>query len=141
MQWMSARTQNACLAAIELARRSASPEPIGLKTIANAQQISSQFLVQILSQLKRAGLVRSIRGASGGYRLAKSPDQISLLDVIIAMDGDPNPKDTNRSTPTARAVTEIWSEMLEENQRKLSNISLAQLVEKTSAEVTEMYYI
>jgi Rrf2 family protein len=55
-------------------------------SIAEGHGISPRFLVQILLQLKVNGLVRSLRGAAGGYQLARSPEEISLADVINAID-------------------------------------------------------
>ena len=56
------------------------------KFIAEGHGVPSRFLVQILLQLKSAGLVQSIRGAAGGYQLAKEPEEISLLDVMNVID-------------------------------------------------------
>ena len=66
----SAKTEYACLAMLELALRDGSGEPVRLRDVAAAHRIPSPFLVQILLQLKSAGLVESTRGAAGGYRLA-----------------------------------------------------------------------
>ena len=105
---LSAKTQNACLAMMELARRHANPQPVCLKTIAGEQGISSQFLVQILLQLKRAGLVQSTRGASGGYRLAQSPSDVSLLNIIQAMDGVSDKSISSEATSSTSVLHETW---------------------------------
>lgn len=139
---LSAKTQNACLAALELARRHHDPHPVCLKAIAEAQQISSQFLVQIFLQLKRAGIVRSIRGASGGYRLTRSPDEISLLDVVAAMEGTLDARHTlPQDTPLARVLAETWSSVVQEHQRQLSEITLESLRARAESPVEDMYYI
>jgi Rrf2 family protein len=57
------------------------------EAIAQAQEIPGKFLPQILSDLSRAGLVRSVRGYGGGVRLSRVPDKIKLLDVIEAIQG------------------------------------------------------
>ena len=67
---ISARTEYACIAMLDLARHSEQPRPVRIRDIAERHGIPSRFLVQILLQLKAAGLVQSIRGAGGGYRLA-----------------------------------------------------------------------
>src|SRR5262245_12784322 len=74
---VSAKAEYACIAMIELAVNYREPVPVRLKLIAEAHGIPQGFLVQILQQLKVAGLVASTRGASGGYQLGRPPEQIS----------------------------------------------------------------
>jgi Rrf2 family cysteine metabolism transcriptional repressor len=74
---------------LELAASYTDPQPVRIKAIAEAQGIPPRFLVQILLHLKTAGLVASVRGAAGGYQLARPPESISLAAVINAID-DPN---------------------------------------------------
>lgn len=57
------------------------------ESIAQAQEIPSKFLPQILSDLSRAGLVRSVRGYGGGVRLSRTPDKIKLLEILEAIQG------------------------------------------------------
>ena len=61
--------------------------PIPLKNIANKQNISEQYLEQISSSLKKSGLVKSVRGAQGGYLLAKEPKDITVGDILIVLEG------------------------------------------------------
>ncbi len=79
---ISARTEYACIAVLALAARHASGETVRIREIADPHGIPSRFLVQILLQLKGAGLVESTRGAAGGYKLAKKPEQITLGQVM-----------------------------------------------------------
>jgi len=72
---------------MELASLSSSPEPTTVEVIARKRGIPDKFLVQILLQLKRAGIVRSVRGVHGGYLLGRVPESITLLDVVQAIDG------------------------------------------------------
>src|SRR3954471_2950188 len=83
---VSANTEYACIAVLELAARHAQNEPVRIRDIAAAHGIPSRFLVQILLQLKSAGLVQSVRWAAGGYQLAREPDEITLLDVMTVVD-------------------------------------------------------
>ena len=83
---ISAKAEYACVAMLELAANYAESQPLPIKTIAEAQGIPPHFLVQILLQLKTAGLVVSVRGASGGYQLARPPEAITLADIINAID-------------------------------------------------------
>ena len=141
MQWLSAKTQNACLASIELAKKFDEDRPVGLKTIASAQNISSQFLVQILLQLKRAGIVKSIRGSCGGYQLAKRPSEISLLDIVHAMEGEPEVPAQTSQTPAARVLASAWSELIDASRERLASVSLASLAREIETEAEDMYYI
>jgi Rrf2 family transcriptional regulator, cysteine metabolism repressor len=61
--------------------------PLSLKTIATRQQVSDQFLDQLFIQFRKAGLAKSIRGAQGGYELAKHPSDITVGNIIRALDG------------------------------------------------------
>ena len=141
MQWLSAKTQNACLASIELAKTFDEDRPVGLKTIASAQNISSQFLVQILLQLKRAGIVKSIRGSCGGYQLAMRPSEISLLDIVHAMEGEPEVPASTSQTPAARVLASAWSELIDASRERLASVSLASLAREIETEAEDMYYI
>ena len=61
--------------------------PVSLKTIASKQNISEQYLEQIFSSLKKSGLVKSVRGAQGGYLLGKEPKDITVGDILIVLEG------------------------------------------------------
>jgi len=82
---VSAKADYALRAAIELA--SADPGPVKGERIAQAQEIPLKFLENILSELRHAGIVRSQRGAEGGYWLARPADEIAIADVIRAVEG------------------------------------------------------
>ena len=93
---ISSRCEYACRAVVELATREHETSPITATHIAERRGIPEKYLVHILLQLKRAGIVRSIRGSQGGYLLGRSPDDITLLDIVRAIDGavlDPLPVD------------------------------------------------
>src|SRR5881398_2263642 len=98
---VSAKTEYACIAVLELAARHVSGEPVRIRDIAEAHGIPSRFLVQILLQLKSAGLVHSVRGAAGGYNLAREPEEITLLDVMTVVDAQMGQSASSalRSTP------------------------------------------
>src|SRR5436305_2714582 len=82
----SAKAEYACIAMVELAARYGDPQPVRLKAIADAHGLKHRFLVQILLQLKGAGLVVTTRGASGGYHLARAPEQIPLAAIVGVID-------------------------------------------------------
>jgi Rrf2 family protein len=83
---ISAKVDYAVRAAVELA---AAPgeKPVKAERIATAQDIPLNFLENILGELRHAGIVRSHRGAEGGFRLAKPADQLTVADVIRAVEG------------------------------------------------------
>ena len=75
---------------IDLARYS-EKEPVSIGSVAARQEISERYLEQLVALLKKAGLVKSIRGASGGYVLAKKPSEISVGDILRALEGSLEP--------------------------------------------------
>jgi Rrf2 family protein len=72
---------------LELASRYADPKPVRLTEITDKHAIPERFLVQILLQMKTVGLVTTTRGKAGGYQLAKQPEEITLADIVGALDG------------------------------------------------------
>src|SRR5438309_1306179 len=142
---VSAKAEYACVAMIELAGSYPEPQPVRVKTIADAHGIPQRFLVQILLQLKTAGLVVSVRGASGGYQLARPPEKISLADVITAIDDRGL---TARSalgeahrSPTVEVLLATWREVQEQEQRLLENLSLADLLRRAQQSSSLSYQI
>ncbi|MDQ6842245.1 MAG: Rrf2 family transcriptional regulator [Actinomycetota bacterium] len=83
---ISAKADYAVRAAVELA---ATPgeRPVKAERIATAQEIPLNFLENILGELRHAGIVRSHRGAEGGFRLARAADQLTIADIIRAVEG------------------------------------------------------
>jgi Rrf2 family protein len=142
---VSAKGQYACIAVVELAAHYGDRQPVHIKTIADTHGISPRFLVQILLQLKTNGLVESLRGASGGYQLAKPPQRISLADVINAIDHPPPPAPAAlsnlRPSLAVRAVSNILQEVQAKEQEMLEETTLADLVRRTAQSNTLSYQI
>lgn len=143
---LTARTEYAALAAIELARRAADDAPVGLRAICEAQQVPSRFLVHILLELKRAGIVASVRGASGGYRLARPPESITLLEIRDAVEGpseSPSPitSDLARRSRDAAVLTLAWQAAARAESDILHGTTLADLVARSRSVAQAMYYI
>jgi Rrf2 family protein len=82
----TAKADYAVRAAVELASVGTG-EPVKAEDIAEAQSIPLNFLENILAELRRAGIVESRRGAAGGYLLARAPEEVSIADVIRAVEG------------------------------------------------------
>jgi Rrf2 family protein len=138
---LSARTEYACLAMLQLAEDYAAGEPMQIRRIAEEHGIPSGFLVQILLQLKGAGLVASTRGAAGGYRLARPPHEITLAEVLNVMEGGDEPETSAaNATPLARALLELRREMHDAQRERLESATLADLVE-LAASREPMWYI
>lgn len=127
---VSAKAEYACLAMVELAVHHGVEQPLRVKAIADAHGIPQRFLVQILLQLKVAGLVVSLRGPSGGYHLARRPEQISLADVITAVDRPQEFAPSELPSPLAPVLQEVWKEIQAEEYRMLQELSLADLVRR-----------
>jgi Rrf2 family cysteine metabolism transcriptional repressor len=141
---LSAKAAYACLAMLELAAHHTDAQPVRLRAIAQAHRIPPRFLVQILLQLKAAGLVESTRGSSGGYQLARSPSDISLAEVINAIDRTsavpPGPLAAPHS-PTAQALRDVWEEIRSEENRLLEERNLAELARRTLQTGSSAYQI
>jgi Rrf2 family protein len=139
---VSAKTEYACLAMLELAAHYGSNEPVRIRTIADEHGIPSRFLVQILLQLKGAGYVASTRGASGGYQLVKPPDDISLGEVMAVIEGqDAEVSNTNSKSPTAQVLKETWREVAQVEYDTLRSITFADLVSRIHRQSENMFYI
>jgi Rrf2 family protein len=134
---VSAKAQYACIAMLELASNYQEPQLMQVKTIAEGHGISSRFLVQILLQLKVHGLVRSVRGASGGYQLARSPEQITLADVINAID-DPAPAmppalKALKPSAAVDALSSVLQEVDGKERQMLRELTLAELIRRSES--------
>jgi Rrf2 family cysteine metabolism transcriptional repressor len=140
---ISAKTEYACIAILELAARHGGGEPVRIRDIAEAHGVPSRFLVQILLQLKSAGLVQSIRGAAGGYQLAKEPEEISLLDVMTVVDPElaQVAVSATRSTSATRTLQRTWKRVAAAERELLSDVTFADLVEQLKGSPEGMYYI
>jgi Rrf2 family protein len=140
---VSAKTEYACIALLELAARHANSEPVRIREIADAHGIPSRFLVQILLQLKSAGLVHSVRGAAGGYRLSRDPEEITLLDVMTVIDaqiGQTAPT-AAKMTATTRALQRAWKEVAAKERELLEAVTFADLATRLKGAPEGMYYI
>ncbi|MFO0842927.1 MAG: Rrf2 family transcriptional regulator [Gemmataceae bacterium] len=134
---ISAKAEYACAAMLELAASYGNPQPVRIKAIAAAQGISDRFLVQILLQLKTAGLVASVRGAAGGYQLARSPEAITLAQIINAIDDRTLAPRSALSAVNRTAAVDVllgvWQEVQLQEQKALEKLTLAELLRRTQA--------
>ncbi len=85
---LSTRSRYAARALGELVRQGGEEAPIMMRKLAERQQVSKRYLDNIFATLRHAGLIRTTRGAAGGYMLNRPAEEISLLDVVEALDGE-----------------------------------------------------
>lgn len=145
---ISAKGEYATLAVLELALQYQKRRPVQIHEIAEKYSLPQKFLVQILIQLKRSGLVHSRRGAEGGYLLARPPQQISLGEVIRAIEGPlisikclekDNPK--NCVLEPDCTFKAIWSDISRSMEQMMNEISYEQLCQRVWQHQKQMYYI
>lgn len=117
-----------------------------IKQIATQQNIPDRYLEQLLAMLRRGNLVRSQRGAKGGYFLAREPWTITLLDVINCLEGStatPSGSQTTATTEENAIVEEIWQEICDRTNQIFREYTLQDLWEKLNnrRQLNIMYYI
>jgi Rrf2 family protein len=136
---ISAKADYAIRALVELAARGGGP--VKGDRLATAQQIPAKFLEAILAQLRQGGLLRSRRGAEGGYWLARPAAEISLADIIRAVDGPlasvrGQRPETVSYEGAARRLTEVWVALRASLRTVLEAVTLQDLLDgKLPAEV------
>lgn len=138
---LSTKGEYGVIACYDLARFSGNA-PVPLKAVAERQGISEGSLEQLIGPLRRAGLVRSVRGAQGGYTLARSPEKITIGDIIRVLEGPIAPlecvsEDADRLPSCARSgccVTRpIWERLRDSMTAVLDSITLASLLDEADA--------
>ncbi len=142
---ISAKTEYACIAMLELAAQYDDGGLVRIREIAERHNVPPRFLVQILLQLKGAGFVTSVRGASGGYRLLAEPDEISLGQVMTAVDGltddEGQSSIASPASPAAKVLMQTWKDVATVQRKMLNEITLAELLNRVSQQGEPMYNI
>jgi Rrf2 family protein len=138
---LSCKSEYGLLALLELARHYVQGEPLQIRQIAVQQQIPDRYLEQLLATLRRAGLVRSLRGAKGGYVLARDPTKITLFDIVNCLEGDD--AKTDAKTLEGKVIEEIWRETNQAADTVLQSYTLKDLSDRRDArqQLDIMYYI
>lgn len=113
----------------------AGEKPRSIKDIAKSQQISEKFSSRLMIELRRAGLVSSVRGTQGGFRLARNPEQVTLLDVVETMEGPIHLLDCLGEPEVCPrhehcSITRIWGEVNQTLVEKLSSITLQNVIDR-----------
>jgi Rrf2 family cysteine metabolism transcriptional repressor len=130
---ITSKSPYAVRALSELARvGGAGPVPIG--EIARRRDIPVQFLEGMFATLRRAGLLQSQRGVKGGYSFARPPQEITVLDVVEALEGTLGTE--------AAGQDEIWTESVEALRERLKATTIAEIAEREARQAgAQMYYI
>jgi Rrf2 family protein len=138
---LSAKTEYACLAMLELAGHHAAGTTVRAGDIAQRHGIPLQFLVQILRSLRSAGLIESVRGAGGGYRLSSAPHEVALSDILVAMEGRLEDRSAAPSSPCCEVLQSAVDAAEAAYRSVLQETSLAALADAARASGAAMYYI
>jgi Rrf2 family protein len=131
---ITSKSPYAVRALAELARSGSSgPVPIG--EIARRRDIPVQFLEGLFATLRRAGILQSQRGVKGGYSFARQPEEVTVLEVVEALEGQLG---ADAATDTA----DVWTESIDALRLKLKAITIAEVAQREArAAGASMYYI
>ena len=139
-------TEYSLIITIHLAKRArAGSGPVAARELAEVERLPGDYVEQILLRLRRAGLVESVRGARGGYFLARGPQEISVRDVMTAsehqtfeMNCEAHPVDSERcGTGSACSIRPVWQALQRRVDDLLEGITLADLM-KQESELVEL---
>jgi len=122
----------------ELARLHGSGELAQIEHLARTEAVPANFLAQILGKLRTHGLITSRRGNQGGYILSRPPEEISLHDILLAVEGGCLHLSGNFQGRSGRRLKQVWDEISADLTEKTKSYKLTQLSSKNP---TEMYYI
>jgi len=132
-------TEYSLIISLHLARRGGE-QPVAARDISESERLPGDYVEQILLRLRRAGLVESVRGARGGYTLARSPEQISVHDVMAACDHqifevncETHPVANARCAPGGQcSIRPVWFALRDRVDELLKGVSLADLLQDES---------
>ncbi|MBU2603557.1 MAG: Rrf2 family transcriptional regulator [Actinobacteria bacterium] len=142
---ITTKSKYAVRALVELARRN-SDVPVPLIVLAEARGIPSQFLEQLFSALRRAGILQSFRGVYGGFSFNRPPDQITVLDIVEILDGPIEPavctSDDACDKRAICSVGDVWVQAKLSVEEVLSGVTIQELaLRESSLDGASMYYI
>lgn len=135
---ISVKVDYACRVLVEMARLHGTGQLSQIEHLAKVEAVPSNFLAQILSELRNAGLIISKRGIQGGYMLARPPDQISLYDIIKTIDGELLEFSGNHAGRSGRKLKQAWGEIRATLDEKARSYTLDTFAAKDTG---EMYHI
>jgi len=140
---VSTRGDYASRALLSLALHGATQAPTSVRDIAERTALPQPYLEQILLALKGAGLVRSKRGVGGGYVLAREPEEISLAQIVAAVDGPivagdfGVPHENGACDHEGQCILlAVWAEVGEQIRDKLQNLTLADMAARSTGSLS-----
>jgi Rrf2 family transcriptional regulator, cysteine metabolism repressor len=127
---ITSKSPYAVLALAELGR-SGGPDPVPIGELARRRDVPVQFLEQLFAVLRRAGIISSQRGVKGGYRFARDPAAISVLEIVELLDG-----------PLGRDAEGVFADAAQAARKLLGDTSIADVIEREAREAgASMYHI
>jgi Rrf2 family protein len=135
---LSVKVEYACRVLAQLARMYGSGELAHIEKLAKIEAVPANYLVQILSELRTGGLIVSRRGKQGGYVLARTPEAISLYEIVTLIDGGFLELSSAPAGFSGRRVHQVWQDVRRVFEARARQVTLDQLVGKGGE---EMYYI
>lgn len=147
---ISSKVECGITALVDIAMNSGG-EAVTVYSISNRQNISAKYLEQILSSLRRDRLIKSLKGAKGGYILARPASKITFKDILNSLDpallnDDFSDDDSSEQIVRKTVRSYVWDKMTEYLQSYAESVTLENIVNKCSDEISEssdnfMYYI
>ena len=127
---ITSKSPYAVLALAELGR-SSGPEPVPIGELAGKREVPVQFLEQLFAVLRRAGIISSQRGVKGGYRFARDPATVTVLEIVELLDG-----------PLGRGAEGVFADAAEAARKVLGETTIADVIEREIREAgASMYHI
>jgi Rrf2 family protein len=124
---ISQKLEYACRSMAQLATRHRGDTVTRLDELAQCEDVSPSFLVQILNDLRRSGLLESRRGKAGGYRLKRDPEHITLLEIVEAIEPALLTNSTAPEGQCGEAVHHVWESIAARTRQQFAAISLPQI--------------
>ena len=135
---LSVKAVYACRVLAQIARKHGTGELAHVENLARVEAVPPNYLGQILSELRDGGLITSRRGKTGGYALARAPEEISLYDVVSLVEGDLLEFGGDAKGESGRRVQQAWrgirAALIKETKRHTLDMLVGSAIE-------EMYYI
>ena len=135
---LSHKLEYACRVLAQLSRTFGQDKLAHIDDLAEAEQVPANYLVQILNELRNAGIIVSKRGKQGGYALARAPERIRLDEIVTAVDGELLERNFSEKGHSGERVSSIWKEIGVDFEKKISSYTLEAFVVEDSP---DMYYI
>lgn len=135
---LSHKLEYACRVLAQLALTQGHTKMARIDALSEAEKIPANYLVQILNELRNAGLITSKRGKQGGYALARAPEKIELAQIVEVIEPELLGRNFEAGGHSGERVAEVWSEISETLEAKIRGYTLQDMVVSSPG---EMYYI